>query len=65
VAFYKEAKKRFDSDDDFKTRSREAVVGLQSGEETARKAWEALCEQSRKEFQKSTTALDITHSGTG
>ncbi len=59
VTFYKEAKKRFDDDDDFKTRSREAVVGLQSGEATARKAWEALCEQSRKEFQKIYDRLDI------
>ncbi len=59
VTFYKEAKKRFDEDDDFKTRSREAVVGLQSGEETARKAWEALCEQSRKEFQKIYDRLGI------
>jgi arginyl-tRNA synthetase len=59
VAFYKEAKKRFDTDDDFKTRSREAVVGLQSGDETSRKAWEALCEQSRKEFQKIYDRLDI------
>jgi arginyl-tRNA synthetase len=60
VAFYKEAKKRFDTDDDFKTRSREAVVSLQSGEPTARKAWEALCEQSRQEFQKLYDRLDIT-----
>jgi arginyl-tRNA synthetase len=60
VAFYKEAKNRFDTDDDFKTRSREAVVSLQSGEPTARKAWEALCEQSRQEFQKLYDRLDIT-----
>jgi arginyl-tRNA synthetase len=33
--------------------------GLQSGEETSRKAWEALCEQSRKEFQKIYDRLDI------
>ncbi|HEY9761707.1 MAG TPA: arginine--tRNA ligase [Trichocoleus sp.] len=59
VAFYKEAKKRFDEDEDFKTRSREAVVGLQSGDEAARQAWQALCEQSRKEFQKIYDRLDI------
>ncbi|WP_026072974.1 arginine--tRNA ligase [Nodosilinea nodulosa] len=59
VAFYKEAKKRFDTDDDFKTRSREAVVSLQSGEPTAHKAWQALCEQSRQEFQKIYDRLDI------
>ncbi len=60
VTFYKQAKKRFDEDDDFKTRSREAVVGLQAGDETSTKAWQALCEQSRKEFQKLYDRLDIT-----
>jgi arginyl-tRNA synthetase len=59
VTFYKEAKKRFDEDDDFKTRSREAVVGLQAGDAAARQAWEALCEQSRKEFQKIYDRLGI------
>ncbi|MGG6238986.1 arginine--tRNA ligase [Nodosilinea sp. AN01ver1] len=59
VAFYKQAKKRFDEDDAFKTRSREAVVDLQSGEDIAIKAWKALCEQSRKEFQKLYDRLDI------
>ncbi|MEM9265693.1 MAG: arginine--tRNA ligase [Cyanobacteria bacterium P01_F01_bin.13] len=60
VTFYKQAKKRFDEDEDFKTISREAVVDLQSGEEEARKAWQVLCEQSRKEFQKIYDRLDIT-----
>ncbi|MFQ4136345.1 arginine--tRNA ligase [Nodosilinea sp. PGN35] len=59
VAFYKQAKKRFDEDDDFKTRSREAVVGLQAGDAIATKAWKALCEQSRQEFQKIYDRLDI------
>jgi arginyl-tRNA synthetase len=52
VTFYKQAKKRFDEDDDFKTRSREAVVGLQAGDETPAKAWQALCEQSRQGISK-------------
>ncbi len=60
VEFYKQAKKRFDEEEDFKTTSREAVVDLQSGEESARKAWQLLCEQSRKEFQKIYDRLDIT-----
>ena len=60
VEFYKQAKKRFDTDEDFKTTSREAVVDLQSGEETAYKAWQLLCEQSRNEFQKIYNRLDIT-----
>ena len=60
VEFYKQAKKRFDEDEDFKSTSREAVVDLQSGEESAYKAWQLLCEQSRKEFQKIYDRLDIT-----
>ena len=59
VAFYKQAKQRFDEDDGFKTRSRAAVVDLQSGDEAAHKAWQILCDQSRKEFQKIYNRLDI------
>ncbi|MEO0540859.1 MAG: arginine--tRNA ligase, partial [Cyanobacteria bacterium P01_A01_bin.105] len=52
VAFYRQAKKRFDEDEDFKQTSRDAVVALQSGDAEARQAWLVLCKQSRKEFQK-------------
>lgn len=59
VAFYKQAKARFDEDVAFMARSRTAVVDLQAGDADARQAWQALCEQSRKEFQKIYTRLDI------
>ncbi|MEM9816717.1 MAG: arginine--tRNA ligase [Cyanobacteria bacterium P01_D01_bin.6] len=59
VAFYKQAKQRFDEDADFKARSREAVVALQSGNAEARQAWQVLCDQSRQEFQKIYDRLDI------
>ncbi|MGF1521961.1 MAG: arginine--tRNA ligase [Leptolyngbyaceae cyanobacterium] len=59
VIFYKQAKKRFDEDEDFKARSREAVVDLQSGDDLARQAWQTLCDQSRKEFQKIYDRLDV------
>lgn len=59
VELYRAAKKRFDEDLDFKERSRQAVVGLQSGEPEARFCWNLLCEQSRREFQKIYDALDI------
>lgn len=59
VLFYKQAKKRFDEDEAFKARSRQAVVDLQAGEESARQAWQVLCDQSRKEFQKIYDRLDI------
>ena len=59
VAFYKKAKLRFDEDEDFKAASRDAVVKLQGGDEDTRKAWQLLCEQSRREFQKIYDGLDI------
>ncbi len=59
VAFYRQAKARFDEDEAFQQRSRQAVVELQSGNEEARRAWQLLCEQSRREFQKIYQRLDI------
>jgi arginyl-tRNA synthetase len=59
VAFYKQAKVRFDDDETFKEVSRQAVVGLQTGDAEARQAWQLLCEQSRREFQKIYDQLDI------
>ena len=59
VMLYKAAKKRFDDDDDFKTRAREGVVKLQAGDAESLAAWESLCEASRKEYQKIYDTLNI------
>jgi arginyl-tRNA synthetase len=59
VSFYKQAKIRFDEDEQFKEVARNQVVKLQSGEEESILAWQLLCEQSRREFQKIYTILDI------
>ncbi|PSB18306.1 arginine--tRNA ligase [Phormidesmis priestleyi ULC007] len=59
VAFYKKAKQRFDEDPDFQEKSRHEVVRLQSGAEDTLRAWNLLCEQSRKEFQVIYNLLDI------
>ncbi|KAG8340019.1 Arginyl tRNA synthetase N terminal domain [Trypanosoma vivax] len=48
--FYKEAKKCFDEDPDFKEQARLQVVKLQSLEDESIKAWKIICEISRKEF---------------
>jgi hypothetical protein len=45
------AKVRFDEDEEFKTRAREAVTRLQSGDTECITAWQRICEASRKEFQ--------------
>lgn len=50
-SFYKQSKKRFDEDPEFKKRAYECVVKLQSFEPTYIKAWNLICEVSRKEFK--------------
>lgn len=58
-AFYKESKVRFDSDEVFKKRAYECVVKLQSGELSYLKAWNLICDVSRKEFQTIYNRLDV------
>ena len=65
VAFYREAKKRFDEDEAFQVTSREEVVKLQSGDPVSLKAWRLLCDQSRREFQKIYDRLNIDLSERG
>ena len=65
VAFYREAKKRFDEDEAFQATSREEVVKLQGGDAVSLKAWGLLCDQSRREFQKIYDRLDIRLSERG
>ena len=65
VAFYRQAKARFDDDDAFQATSREEVVKLQGGDPVSLKAWGLLCDQSRREFQKIYDRLDIRLSERG
>lgn len=51
VALYKKAKVRFDEDAAFKEIARQEVVNLQAGAEDSLRAWQLLCNQSRREFQ--------------
>ncbi|MBD2653592.1 arginine--tRNA ligase [Synechocystis sp. FACHB-383] len=59
VTFYKQAKQRFDQDEQFRETSRQAVVSLQAGDAESIKAWQLLCDQSRREFQLIYDWLDI------
>ena len=59
VAFYKKAKARFDEDPEFQITARNEVVNLQSGSPETLRAWNLLCEQSRKEFQIIYDVLNI------
>lgn len=59
-SFYKASKKRFDEDADFKKRSQQGVVALQSGDSFARQAWQSICEISRKSFQEIYDRLSVS-----
>lgn len=58
-AFYKESKKRFDEDEEFKKRAYSCVVQLQSGQPDYIAAWKLICNVSHQEFQKIYDRLDI------
>jgi arginyl-tRNA synthetase len=59
VAFYRQAKARFDDDATFQATAREEVVRLQGGDPLSLQAWGLLCDQSRREFQKIYDRLGI------
>ncbi|XP_072803357.1 arginine--tRNA ligase, cytoplasmic isoform X2 [Vicugna pacos] len=59
-AFYKESKKRFDTEEEFKKRAYQCVVLLQSKNPDIMKAWNLICDVSRQEFNKIYEALDIS-----
>ncbi|XP_043942518.1 arginine--tRNA ligase, cytoplasmic-like isoform X2 [Protopterus annectens] len=56
---YKESKKRFDNDEEFKKRAVQCALKLQNKEPDFVKAWSLICDASRQEFQKIYDALDI------
>ena len=49
--FYREAKKRFDTEEEFKKRAYSFVVRLQSKDPDMIAAWKLICDVSRREFQ--------------
>lgn len=59
MTWYKAAKKRFDEDPEFKTRSQKEVVRLQAGDPEAMHAWKLICDVSRKGFQEIYDLLDV------
>lgn len=48
--FYQAARRKFDTDDEFRDRARRRVVALQSGDSTTRRMWQTLIGESKKYF---------------
>lgn len=59
VVLYKKAKQRFDEDPVFQEAARQEVVKLQAQDPESIKAWQLLCNQSRREFQVIYDRLNI------
>lgn len=59
-SFYKQSKKRFDEDQEFKKRAYSCVVKLQAFDPDIKKAWELICDVSRIEFDKLYKRLDVS-----
>ncbi|XP_023945106.2 probable arginine--tRNA ligase, cytoplasmic [Bicyclus anynana] len=58
-AFYKESKKRFDEDEEFKKRAYACVVQLQAGQPDYIAAWKLICNVSLQDFQTIYDRLNI------
>jgi arginyl-tRNA synthetase len=50
-SFYRQAKKRFDTDESFREAARQAVVQLQAGDEKTLIAWKIVCQLSSRSYQ--------------
>ncbi|CAF3689512.1 unnamed protein product [Rotaria sp. Silwood1] len=59
LSFYKESKKHFDSDPEFKQRAYECVVKLQAFDPNIIHAWKLICDVSRQDFEYIYKELDI------
>jgi len=59
-SFYREAKRVFDEDEEFKKVAHQEVVRLQGGDGASRHAWRQICEVSRVEFERVYSRLGVT-----
>lgn len=59
VTWYRESKKQFDADPEFKKRAQLEVVALQSGNADSIKTWEIICDISRQAYQEIYDLLDV------
>ncbi len=58
--FYRAARVKFESDADFRERSRQRVVSLQGGDPETRRLWQILVDESVSHFAEVYAALDVT-----
>ncbi|HEY6737528.1 MAG TPA: arginine--tRNA ligase [Actinopolymorphaceae bacterium] len=59
TAFYQDARKKFDGEEEFATRSRRRVVLLQAGDEETLALWRLLVDESKRYFETVYDRLDV------
>jgi len=59
-AFYREAKKKFDSNEQFANTARYAIAGLHSGEGSWRTHWESIVKYSKRHYEEIYKKLKVT-----
>ncbi|MCH7559633.1 MAG: arginine--tRNA ligase [Planctomycetes bacterium] len=59
-AFYREAKQKYDSDEDFAADARDAIAGLQKGQEYWKKYWQAIVGVSESHYMEIYRNLGVT-----
>lgn len=59
MGWYRESKKKFDADPEFKKRAHQCVVKLQGGDSETLKAWRMICDISRRGYQEIYQLLDV------
>jgi len=59
--FYRQAKKRFDDDENFREAARLSVVELQAGEAETLQAWKIVCELSSRSYRVIYDLMGIAH----
>ena len=59
MSYYRQAKKLFDEEPEFKSVARQEVVKLQNGDKDSILVWNAICDKSRIEFNKIYNMLNI------
>ena len=59
-AFYREAKEKFDSDEQFANTARHAIAGLHSGKGIWRTHWESIVKYSKRHYEEIYRQLSVT-----
>ncbi len=59
VQWYRQSKRRFDEDPEFKRQAQQEVIAIQRGDEESLRLWQLICDISRRAYQEIYDLLDV------